>query len=37
MASVIAEATQDTDKDLFLGSSFALLQDIGDAYQDDEP
>jgi hypothetical protein len=37
MASIITEATQDADEDQFLGSSFAQLQDVGDAYQDDEP
>jgi hypothetical protein len=36
MASIIAEATQDADKDQFLGSSFAQLQEVDDAYQDDE-
>jgi hypothetical protein len=37
MASIIAEATEDADKDQFLGSSFAQLQDVDDAYEDNEP
>jgi hypothetical protein len=37
MASIIAEATADDDEDHFIGASFALLQEVDDAYEDDEP
>jgi hypothetical protein len=37
MAAIIAEATAEADEDQFLGANFEQLQDVGDAYQDDEP
>jgi hypothetical protein len=37
MASVISEASLDTDNDQFIGASFAQLQDVDDVYEDDEP
>jgi hypothetical protein len=37
MASIIAEATADDDEDHFIGASFAQLQEVDDAYADDEP
>jgi hypothetical protein len=37
MAAVIAEATTEADDDQFFGASFAQLQDVDDAYDDDEP
>jgi hypothetical protein len=37
MATVIIEATTDADEDQFIGASFAQLQDVDDAYNDDEP
>jgi hypothetical protein len=37
MAAVIAEATAETEVDQFVGASFALLQDVDDVYEDNEP
>jgi hypothetical protein len=37
MAAIIAEATAETEMDQFVGASFALLQDVDDVYEDDEP
>jgi hypothetical protein len=37
MASIIAEATTNIDEDQFFGASFAQLQEVDDAYDDDEP
>jgi hypothetical protein len=37
MAAVIAEATTETDDNQFIGASSAQLQDVDDAYDDDEP
>jgi hypothetical protein len=37
MATVIAEATADADEDQFIGGGFAQLQDVNDAYENDEP
>jgi hypothetical protein len=37
MASVINEATADADEDLFIGASFAQLQEVDDVYEDDAP
>jgi hypothetical protein len=37
MAAIIAEATAETELDQFVGASFALLQDVDDVYEDDEP
>jgi hypothetical protein len=37
MAAVIAEATADTDNNQFIGASFAQLQDVDDAYEDNKP
>jgi hypothetical protein len=37
IASIIAEATADDDEDHFIGASFAQLQEVDDAYEDDEP
>jgi hypothetical protein len=36
MAVVIAEATADIDNNKFFGASFAQLQEVDDAYEDDE-
>jgi hypothetical protein len=37
MATIIAEAITETELDQFVGASFALLQDVNDVYEDDEP
>jgi hypothetical protein len=37
MAAIIAEATAETDNTQFIGASFEQLQDVGDAYGDNEP
>jgi hypothetical protein len=37
MASIIAEAATNVDEDQFFGASFAQLQEVDDAYDDDEP
>jgi hypothetical protein len=37
MAAVIAEATTEADDNQFIGASFAQLQDVDDAYDNDEP
>jgi hypothetical protein len=37
MAAIIAEATAETELDQFVGASFALLQDVDDVYEDNEP
>jgi hypothetical protein len=37
MAVIVAEATAEENSDLFFGASFAQLQDVADAYEDNEP
>jgi hypothetical protein len=37
MASVINEATTEADEDIFIGASFAQLQEVDDVYEDNEP
>jgi hypothetical protein len=37
MANVIAEASAAADENQLFGASFAQLQDVDDAYEDDEP
>jgi hypothetical protein len=37
MAAIIAEATVDSEEDQFFGASFEQLQEVTDAYEDDEP
>jgi hypothetical protein len=37
MASVINEATAEADEDIFIGASFAQLQEVDDVYEDNEP
>jgi hypothetical protein len=37
MAAIIAEATADADCDQFIGASFGQLQDVEDAYENNEP
>jgi hypothetical protein len=37
MAAIVAEATAEEDSDQFFGASFAQLQDVADAYEDNEP
>jgi hypothetical protein len=37
MAAVIAEATAEANQDQFFGISFEQLQDVEDAYEDNEP
>jgi hypothetical protein len=37
MAAIVAEATAEENSDLFFGASFAQLQDVADAYEDNEP
>jgi cell pole-organizing protein PopZ len=37
MAAIIAEVTAETELDQFVGASFALLQDVDDVYENDEP
>jgi hypothetical protein len=37
MASVINEATTEADDDIFIGASFAQLQEVDDVYEDNEP
>ncbi|OEU23632.1 hypothetical protein FRACYDRAFT_233803 [Fragilariopsis cylindrus CCMP1102] len=37
MASIISEATAEADEEMFIGASFAGLQDADEAYDDNEP
>jgi hypothetical protein len=37
MASIIAEATAEDNNNQFIGASFGQLQDVEDAFEDDEP
>jgi hypothetical protein len=37
MALVINEATTEADEDIFIGASFAQLQEVDDVYEDNEP
>jgi hypothetical protein len=37
MAAIITEATAEAKQDQFIGASFAQLQDVDDAYENDEP